>query len=309
MKKLSVVFLAILVIIAACKSAPPAPPPGLENPGITPILKVTIPEMFSPSPDIADDKMTISIAVEHPIPIKDWTIQVQPARRQTEQTAQQSGQTAERPARQATQREGQPRQRAPFFEQSGTGNPPTSWQWNGKSTRPSGEMVQSATDYQFTLNVNDFFGNKGTFEGLIQVDVLVRREGNDLRIIVPSIVFPPNASDFSLLSDDDRRANTRVLRLIANSLNKYPDYKITVEGHSNPTTPPKTTQRTNEETRELKPLSEQRAKAVVDYLATNNNIARARLSSVGIGGERTVADYDDDEENWKNRRVEFILKK
>jgi len=312
MKKLTVVLLAALVIIAACKGTPP---PAV-NPETEPQLTVTIPEIFSPDPDIVDDKMTIPIVVKHPVPIKEWTIQVQPARRQNAQTAQQGGQAGERQARPAAAapaadgQAAQPRQpRAPFFEQKGTGNPPASWQWNGKSTRPSGEMVQSATEYQFTLTVSDEFGNKGTFEGKIDVDVLVRREGDDLRIIVPSIVFPPNASAFSLLSEEDRRANTRVLRLIANSLNKYPDYKITVEGHSNPTTAPNTTARTNEETRELKPLSEQRAKAVVDFLVENNNIPRTRLTFVGIGGLKTVAEYNDDDENWKNRRVEFILHK
>jgi len=310
MKKLTVVFLAALVIIAACKSAPPPPP--ADNPGIVPKVSITVPELFSPDPDVPDDKLTVAINIEHPVPIKEWTIQVQPVRRQTAQTGQQGGQTTPRQAAApaADGQAAQPRQpRAPFYEESGTGTPPKSWQWNGKSTRPSGEMVQSATDYQFTLAVNDVFNNKGTYEGTISVDVLVRREGNDLRIIVPSIVFPPNASDFSLLSDEDRRANTRVLRLIANSLNKYPDYKITVEGHSNPTTAPNTTARTNEENRELKPLSEQRAKAVVDFLVANNNIPRARLTFVGIGGLKTVAEYNDDEENWKNRRVEFILHK
>jgi outer membrane protein OmpA-like peptidoglycan-associated protein len=175
-------------------------------------------------------------------------------------------------------------------------------------------MVQSATDYQFTLTVNDIFDNTGTYEGIISVDVLVRREGDILRIIVPSIVFPPNSANFALLSDEDMRPNRRVLRLIANALNKFADYQITVEGHANPTTAPGTAERTTEEagTRTvigLVPLSNDRAKAVVEYLATNHEVNRTRLSTVGIGGERTVAAWDDDDENWKNRRVEFILKK
>jgi len=105
------------------------------------------------------------------------------------------------------------------------------------------------------------------------------------------------------------RSNRRVLRLIGNALGRYPDYAVEVEGHSNPTTPPNTTQRTNEETRELKPISDARAKAVVDYLVENQSIDRKRLSATGIGGVRTVAEYDDADENWKNRRVEFILRK
>jgi outer membrane protein OmpA-like peptidoglycan-associated protein len=48
---------------------------------------------------------------------------------------------------------------------------------------------------------------------------------------------------------------------------------------------------------------------VVDSLVANNGIVRTRLTAVGMGGTRTVADYDDEEDNWKNRRVEFILQR
>jgi outer membrane protein OmpA-like peptidoglycan-associated protein len=303
------VLLAVL-FITACKGTPP------ENPFANPELTVSIPELFSPDPDQVDYKMPISIAVKHPVPIKDWQIQIQPARR-----ANQAAASAQRPAAtestprqpaadgtQTTER----RRRAAFFEQTGTGTPPKTWSFDGKGT--TGEMVQSATDYQFTLTVNDIFENVGTYEGIISVDVLVRREGDILRIIVPSIVFPPNSANFALLSEDDMRPNRRVLRLIANALNKFADYQITVEGHANPTTAPGTAERTAEEsgTRTvigLVPLSNDRAKAVVEYLVSNHEIARTRLNTIGIGGERTVAAWNDDEENWKNRRVEFILKK
>jgi outer membrane protein OmpA-like peptidoglycan-associated protein len=172
-------------------------------------------------------------------------------------------------------------------------------------------MVQSATDYRFTITVTDVFGNTTTEEGIISVDVLVKREGDNYRIVVPSIIFPPNAANFSLLNDDDRRSNERILRLIARALNRFPDYKITVEGHSNPTTPAGTPERERDEAGTpgeigLRPLSEQRAQAVVNDLVTRE-IDQSRLTAVGMGGSRTVADWNDDDENWKNRRVEFLL--
>jgi outer membrane protein OmpA-like peptidoglycan-associated protein len=321
MKKiLSTILTVVLAVpfITACVT-PPA-----ENPNVGPFLTVTIPDLFSPDPDIPNDKLAIAIAVEHPVRIKDWQIQIQPNRRGTGQNAQgqaaEGGQRAERPqAAEGTPRpEGQAgerqRNRAPFFEQTGTGTPPKTWLWDGKSTREGGEMVQSATEYLFTLSVNDIFDNVGTFEGIIDVDVLVRREGDILRIIVPSIIFPPNSANFALLSAEDTRANARVLRLIARALNKFDEYQITVEGHANPTTAPGTPARATEETGSrtvigLVPLSEDRAKAVISFLVSTHSISQTRLSAIGIGGERTVAEWDDDDENWKNRRVEFILKK
>jgi len=292
-----------------------------SNPFTKPEITVTMAgEVFGLDPDNPDAARTVAnIAIKHPVPIKDWVIQVQPARAAGQQQPDGQGQqqrAAPAAGQQAAQDGQQPRQsRGPFYELTGKGAPPKEWKWNGKSTRAPRregapvEVIQSATDYQMTLTVNDIFDNTAAYEGTISTDILVRREGDNYRIIVPSIIFPPNASNFTLLSEQEQRANARILRLVGNALNKFPAYKVLVEGHSNPTTPPNTTARTTEETNELKPLSEARAKAVVDYLVENQKIVRTRLTFVGIGGGRTVADYDDPEENAQNRRVEFILQK
>jgi flagellar motor protein MotB len=282
------------------------------NPETQPQISVHMAgEVFSLDPDHPDaDQPVANIVVKHPVKIKDWVIQVQPIR-----AAGQGGQAQQqRPAGQEGEAQQQRQSRGPFYELTGKGHPPKEWKWNGKSTRPprqeggAVEMVQSATEYQMILTVNDIFDNSATYEGVINVDVLVRREGDSYRIIVPSIVFPPNSSNFALLSEQDMRANARVLRLIGNALNKFPAYEVEVEGHSNPTTP-LGPQRDAEETQELKPISDARAKAVVDYLVENQKVDRHRLHSSGIGGERTIAAYDDTDENWRNRRVEFILHK
>jgi outer membrane protein OmpA-like peptidoglycan-associated protein len=316
MKKIIVLLTAVAVVTAVTACVTPA-----VNPEKGPELTVVIPELFSPDPDIVDDKMTVEITVEHPVRIKDWTIQVNRNFGGQAGQAPSAAAGGDRPARQAQEGEARqpreraegeaPRRRAPFFEQTGTRTPPAKWLWNGKSSRESGEMVQSATDYRFLLTVTDIFDNSTTYEGIISVDVLVKREGDNYRIIVPSIIFPPNAANFSLLSEEDRRSNDRILRLIARALNRFPDYKITVEGHSNPVTPPGTPERERDEegTRTeigLRPLSQQRAEAVVGDLV-NREIDRSRMTAVGMGGTRTVAAYDDDDENWKNRRVEFLL--
>jgi len=312
LKVFAAMVVAAVLVMAACAT----------NPFTKPEITVTMAgEVFSLDPDDPDAAQPVAnITIVHPVRIKDWVIQVQPARSGGQSGGGQGGQR-ERPAGQegggqAAGGEGQQRpSRGPFFEQTGKGTPPKQWKWNGKSTRAPRregapvEVIQSATDYQMTLTVNDIFDNTAAYEGTISTDILVRREGDNYRIIVPSIIFPPNASNFTLLSEQEQRANARILRLVGNALNKFPAYKVLVEGHSNPTTPPNTTARTTEETNELKPLSEARAKAVVDYLVENQKIVRTRLTFVGIGGGRTVADYDDPEENAQNRRVEFILQK
>jgi outer membrane protein OmpA-like peptidoglycan-associated protein len=157
------------------------------------------------------------------------------------------------------------------------------------------------------LTVSDILGNSSTFEGEIKVDVLVIREGELLRVQVPSIVFGPNSGGFDGLNEETLANNDFILRRIAQVLNKFATYKVRIEGHANFTA---TTERARqlEQERELQPLSEKRAQFVVDYLA-GLDVDRGRLSAFGIGGARPGVDYNDRDNWWKNRRVEFILVK
>lgn len=138
-------------------------------------------------------------------------------------------------------------------------------------------------------------------KGYIPVDVLIIRDGDKLKIAVPSIIFRENEADFIGLSTEVVDKNTQMLRRIAEILNKFRDYKIQVEGHANNVTG---TQK--EEDTELIPLSQRRAVAVKDFLVANG-VDEARLSTIGMGGTRPVAQRTDRENWWKNRRVEFIL--
>jgi outer membrane protein OmpA-like peptidoglycan-associated protein len=111
------------------------------------------------------------------------------------------------------------------------------------------------------------------------------------------------------LDEETRQNNIWILRRIAQVLQKFGAYQVKVEGHANFTTPPDQVQnRLREQDRELQPLSEKRARAVVDYLS-DLGVSRGRLSPYGIGGERPIVAYADRDNWWKNRRVEFILEK
>jgi flagellar motor protein MotB len=242
------------------------------------------PQPFSPDGDGDDDVLNVAIKIQSPSPIHAWRIEI---------------------------REPQPPYLL-FSEWSGEGSPPASFTWDGVSD--SGELVQSASDYHFAVIVTNQY-DSAVYQGTIAVDVLVRREGDVLRVIVPSIVFAPNAGDFKGLDEERMAHNDRILRRIAEVLEKYNTYRVKVEGHANPTTAPGSRQRTTEETKGLyrgdkglQPLSEERARAVVDYLV-NLGIEQERLTPVGVGSVRTVVEFADKDNWWKNRRVEFILEK
>lgn len=231
------------------------------------------PEYFSPDNDGVEDELLINLSAQDVLPIAGWSLEIR-----------------------------DPESGVVFYTIEGKGNPTPQLVWNGRSNK--GELVQSATDYPYTFKAEDILGNSSSIEGKIGVDVLVIRDGDKLRILIPSIVFRPNFADFQGLGSDVIDNNTRIIRRIAQILNKFRDYKVLVEGHANPTTVPGPAR--DREEPELQRLSEARARAVVDLLV-RYGVARIRLTSTGVGGTRTVVPYDDNENRWKNRRVEFIL--
>ncbi|MDR2094393.1 MAG: OmpA family protein [Treponema sp.] len=241
-----------------------------------PVLRFTSrPEYFSPDDDGEDDVLFINLSAQDASPIETWSLEIK-----------------------------EPEAPYPvFYRFEGRGAPPAQLTWDGRSTK--NELVQAATDYPYTLRARDALGNEGILEGFIGVDVLVIRDGDRLRIQVPSIIFRQNAADFETLPIATVANNLRVLRRIAEILNKFKDYKVQVEGHANPTTN-EPAARAKEEREELQPLSEARARAIVERL-TSFGVTRNRLSSLGLGGTQPVVPFNDRPNWWKNRRVEFIL--
>ena len=258
------------------------PPPEPAKPAIpletVPQLRVT----FSPryfSPDGENDQLAIFLFAEDESKIAEWRVEI---------------------------REPQSPYNL-FFSWEGKGQPPEMLRWNGKSHR--GELVQSASDYPFYYTAKNTLGNSTAIQSIIEVDVFVIREGDILRIQIPSIVFTSNSGTWDGLDNDIVSENLWILRRIAQILNKFRDYRVGIEGHANPTVNPgDRAGRQREQVQELQPLSEERAVRIMEelvYLGVDRN----RLRAYGIGGLQPVADWTDRDNWWKNRRVEFILVK
>jgi len=229
------------------------------------------PEFFSPDNDGVNDELFIFLSARDFSPIAEWSLDI----RETEGTNQL------------------------FYRISGRGSPSERITWDGRSSW--GELVQSASDYEFTYSAKDTLGNSSTMTGNLFTDVLVIRDGDILRILIPSITFRAYYADFIGIPKERQETNTRVLKRIAEILNKFRDYRIIVEGHANPVL-----RTAKEEDEVLKPLSLARAQFVIEHLV-NNGVSRNRLSPTGQGGTRNVANSQDQNNNWKNRRVEFLL--
>ena len=93
-------------------------------------------------------------------------------------------------------------------------------------------------------------------------------------------------------------ASFRALDEVADILKKNPALHLYIEGHTD----------NSGSTDKNQHLSEQRAKAVLEYLASRSGIERSRLSATGYGVTRPIADNTTLAGRALNRRVEFILK-
>jgi flagellar hook assembly protein FlgD len=257
-----------------------------------PVVSIDVkPEYFSPDGDGVGDTLTFSIKADSGSAIVDWKLEVYEKAVVETSAPEETTQGQERL----------------FMDWSGKSNPPATISWNGLSSRK--ELVESATDYPFKFVARDALGNTTTVAGIIAVDVLVIRDGDRLKIQVPSIVFRANYADFNGLAPEIMDRNKKVITRIAQILNKFPDYRINIQGHANNVGKMmglSAAKIQTEETKELIPLSTGRAELVRTMLVQSGVDAR-RLSTEGLGSSEPVVSFTDVVNRWKNRRVEFVL--
>lgn len=128
-------------------------------------------------------------------------------------------------------------------------------------------------------------------EALRDSGVGVRREGNDLRLIMPGdVTFDTNSTEI-------KPQFYAVLNDVADVLEQYPATYVDVIGHADSTGDAGYNQR----------LSEQRAQAVAGYLVAQN-VMRDRFYVGGMGETSPIASNDTPQGRAQNRRVEIIIR-
>lgn len=234
------------------------------------------PERFSPDGDGLSDVMNIKINVKNPGSVKMWKLEIM----------DESGQLV--------------------YKWNGLNKLPKSLIWDGYSE--NGDVISSATNYKVIIGTVDYLGNATISEEEFLSDILVISENNRLRINVPSIIFPPNSADMEKLTNEQKIKNDLIIGIIASKLNKYPDYSIRIEGHGNLVNWDSLDKSSKENREILVPLTAKRADAVKKLLV-EEGMDESKITISGLGGEFPVVPFSDRENNWKNRRVEFILLK
>lgn len=250
----------------------------------------TAPQYFSPDNDGVDDDLFIKLTANTKAQIKSWSFEILDPKGKRFWITEGREQVTERII------------------------------WDGlsniyKDKNGNAERVQSAMDYPYRFKITDNLGMTTVVEGVIPIDVLVIREGNVLKMAVPSIIFESDAANFqkanSKISAAQVKKNLEILNRIAEILKKFPDYKIQIQGHANRVTDnelEETQDNMGEWGRGLKPLSKERADGIKDYLV-KKGVSASNITTEGMGGTKPVVNPKDKDNNWKNRRVEFILVK
>ncbi|OQY34247.1 MAG: hypothetical protein B6241_05520 [Spirochaetaceae bacterium 4572_59] len=240
----------------------------------SPLVQLDLtPRPFSPDDDNVADELKIAIAVKDLSPIRDWKMIILDPKGNE------------------------------FISFGGKGRPSERIIWDGRSRQ--GELVQSAEDYPYELRVTDLLGNSTLSKGKIPVDILVIRDGDNLKVMISNITFEPYKA--SLVSAGESGIKNRdILKRLSEVLNKYGTYKIVVEGHAVSEYYDNPDRAAQEEKEELQPLSLKRA-ATVRAALSHQGIQDSRMDVIGRGGTMPIVPHSDLENRWKNRRVEFIL--
>jgi OOP family OmpA-OmpF porin len=122
-------------------------------------------------------------------------------------------------------------------------------------------------------------------------DALVLRQTDDIVIRLIGLRFASGSPKLSA-------GNSGLLKNVEAAIAIYPDSTIVIEGH--------TDSRGSNSSNKL--LSEQRAQTVANYLAANMGLRANRLTAVGFGAEKPIANNETDEGREKNRRIDVVIK-
>ncbi|MBN2652942.1 MAG: gliding motility-associated C-terminal domain-containing protein [Spirochaetales bacterium] len=190
---------------------------------------------------------------------------------------------------------------------TGKGDPSTQISWDATKEDGSNLPADNIEQYQMKLEVKDFGGNVAVFEKSVDLELLVVEKDGKLYLMVPNIVFEAYQYELDSAGEEQFNINLSSMDRVVEIYKKYPGFLLELEGHAlNVFTPGSAAW--DEEELILVPLTENRNKTVKAYLV-KNGIPQEVIVTSAYGGRFPIVSTTDPSVWWKNRRVEFVMKK
>ncbi|MDR0926408.1 MAG: OmpA family protein [Ignavibacteria bacterium] len=145
---------------------------------------------------------------------------------------------------------------------------------------PAGEVSKASKFFVTSISGNSITSD---FTGTIE---------KNKNIVLRNVEFQYNKAEL-------KSKSFKELEKLVNALSKDQSLKIEISGH--------TSDDPGDDAYRNQVLSEERARAIYDYLI-EHNIASSRLSHKGYGSTMPIADNETESGRQKNRRVEFRVK-
>lgn len=182
--------------------------------------------------------------------------------------------------------------------------PKNSVVWDGKDM--DGNSVMSAEDYPVTVKLRDEFGNTGTIESSLPIDIIVIKDGTGYRIENSRIYFKNYTADYENVPEDLSRQNIVRLNRLAETFKKYPDHKVRIVGHAVKIFWEDKSLGEVEQEKVLKPLSLARAEAIKKAMVVRG-VNPNMITTEGVGASDPLVPDSDFANRWVNRRTAFFL--
>lgn len=184
----------------------------------------------------------------------------------------------------------------------GEGDPSGDITWNRKEDVRVPKLDVSR--FTIKIRVTDEGGNVSVYSEPIPLDMLLVKKDGRYYLSVPNIIFGAYQHELSSAGPEMLERNEASLDQVAGIYERYPSYKLLLEGHA--LNIYRDTGREAREEEILQPLTERRAGTVKDALV-KRGMGERQIATEAYGGRFPNADVSDQNLWWKVRRVEFVM--
>ena len=182
--------------------------------------------------------------------------------------------------------------------------------WKGSTD--TGSEIYSLNDYAMILKITPYSkdekksGQKqvsasANFTSGILLETV--EKGKKWKFAVNSLQFASGRPELKTGTEDQILFNNYILEMIAAKLKEMPDTAVTITAFENNL---ENTTKSNIDT--TLPHTQARAETILEVLV-RKGISRSRLNAVGRGGANELSSPTDEDNSWKNSRIEFDIEK